>query len=95
MDMVGVATNFYYMTFKLVTDATKVAVQFFLYRWMYQRLAILGAEYDMYIVFYERLSHGICITPPLQGWFLTVMVTPSLMNSLSGNVKANMRLHHQ
>jgi len=56
--MVRVATNFYYLTFEVIANAAEVAVQFFFYRWMYQSISVFGAEYDVNIILYERLSHS-------------------------------------
>lgn len=61
--MVGIAANFYNCAFEFITYTTEIGVQFRFYRWVYQRLTVLGAEHDVYVVFYERLSHSICITP--------------------------------
>ena len=51
--MVGVTAYFDYCAVEFVTDATEVGVQFCFYGWVYQRLSVLGAEYDVYVIFYE------------------------------------------
>ncbi len=56
--MIGVAAYFYYLTVELVADAAQVAVEFGFDQWVYEWLAMLGAENDVKIVFYERLSHS-------------------------------------
>ena len=53
MYMVGVATYFYHLTFELVTDTSEIRVEFCFYRWVYQRFAVLGAEYEVYVIFYK------------------------------------------
>ena len=53
MNMVGVTANFYYLTVEFVTNASEVTVQFCFNWWVYQRLTVFGAEYDVDIVFYE------------------------------------------
>ena len=52
MDMVGVTAYLNDMTVEFVANATEVTVQFCFHGWVYQRLTVFGAEYDMYIVFY-------------------------------------------
>jgi hypothetical protein len=51
--MVGITTYLNYLTAKPVADAAQVAVEFKLYGWVYQRLPVLSAEYEVHIVFYE------------------------------------------
>ena len=51
--MVGIATDYSYRATKIITNATEIGVQFCFYRWMYQRFAVLGAEYKVYIIFYK------------------------------------------
>jgi len=53
MNMVVVTAYFNYLTVEFVTNATEVAMQFCFHGWMYQRLTVFGAEYDMDIVFNE------------------------------------------
>ena len=67
MDMIGVAANFYNGTIEIITYSTEIGVKFCFYRRVYQGFSVLGTENDVYIIFYERLSHGICIMP-LRGW---------------------------
>ena len=51
--MIGVATYFYHRAFEFITDTTEIGVQFCFYRLVYQRFPVFGAEYDVYIIFYE------------------------------------------
>lgn len=51
--MIRIATNYYYRTFEFFADATEVGVQFCFYRRVYQRAAVLGAEYQVDVVFYK------------------------------------------
>ena len=51
--MVAVTAYFNYLTVELVANATEVAMEFCFHGWMYQRLTVFGAEYDMHIVFNE------------------------------------------
>ena len=49
--MVCIAPNFYYLTVEFIAYPTEIGVQFCFYGWMYQRFAVLGAEYDVQIIF--------------------------------------------
>ncbi len=53
MDMVGIATYLYHLAVEVITDSTKIAMQFCFYGLVYQRLAMFGAEYKVDVVFYE------------------------------------------
>jgi hypothetical protein len=59
MYMVGITTYDEYLTIQVIANATQIGVQLALHRRVYQRLSVLGAENDVQIVFYERLSHAI------------------------------------
>jgi len=50
--MIGVSANFYNCTVKIITYSTEIGVKFFFYRRVYQGFTVLGAEYDVNIVFY-------------------------------------------
>ena len=52
MYMIGVTANFYYMTFELVANASKVTMQFLFHRWVNEMFPMFGAEYDVYIILY-------------------------------------------
>ena len=65
MYMVSITANFKHLTIEFVTDATKVTVQLCFYRHIYQRFTVLGAEYDVYIIFYEGLSHKYVWAAPI------------------------------
>lgn len=53
MNVVGIAANFYALTFQAIADAAKVGMEFGFYRGMYKRLPVFGAKYEVYVVFYE------------------------------------------
>ena len=71
--MVGVASYFYRMTFKVFTNAAEVAVKFVLIGRVNECFTVLSAEHYVEVVFYERLSHDIYITP-LRGLVLAYVL---------------------
>lgn len=58
MHMIGIPSHDDGLTVQLIASPTQVAVQLLLIRRVDQLLAVFGAEYDVEVVFDERLSHG-------------------------------------
>ena len=55
--MVGETPDFDGVAFQFLANAAEVGVQFIFNRLRDERLSVLGAIYDVYVVFHERLSH--------------------------------------
>ena len=53
MNVIGIPTDTNRVTFIVPANTAEVLIQLFIYRRMYQRLPVFGAEYDMQVVFYE------------------------------------------
>jgi len=53
MNVVGVAPDFYWLTFEVPAYSTEITVKFIFIRRMDKWFTVFGAEHQMYIVFYE------------------------------------------
>jgi hypothetical protein len=52
MNVISESSNFDNMTAEFVAYTSEVTMQFSFDWWMYQRLTIFRAEYDVHIIFY-------------------------------------------
>ena len=57
--MVGITTDFYRLTFKLLTYSSKIRMKFNFIRRVNKGSSLFGAEHDMNIILNERLSHNL------------------------------------
>jgi len=69
--VIGMSTNLDGLTLQIFTDTTQIIVEFVFYNMINQRFTVFGAEHDVEIIGYERLSHVYCITP-LRGLLILV-----------------------
>jgi hypothetical protein len=53
MDVVGIATNFYYLAVGLIANATGVVVKFHFHKFVYQWFPVFCAENKVYIIFHK------------------------------------------
>lgn len=74
MDVIGEPTYYDGLAIHILADTSQIVVELFFYRSVNRWLPMFGAEYDVYVVLNERLSHCISDNAPMGLIFFYVIL---------------------